>query len=80
MNEYDFSRIPQDNHPRGPFEHLLVTMPSNAEVRRSVEDAVEESMQTYDRDQLLSFEDYNTILAQIADSVFERMLDDERPH
>ena len=24
-------------------------------------------MQTYDRDQLLSFEDYNTILAQIAD-------------
>lgn len=73
-------RIPQkDNHPRGPFEHLLVTMPSNAEVRRSVEDAVEESMQTYDRDQLLSFEDYNTILEQIADSVFERMLDDERP-
>ena len=54
-------------------------MPSNAEVRRAVEDAVESEIQRFDYDQKMSYKAYWDVLQQVADSVFERMLEEMRP-
>jgi hypothetical protein len=55
-------------------------MPSNQEVRRAVEDAVETEIQRCDFDQVLRNKDYEAILVAVADEVFHnRLLAEMRP-
>lgn len=54
-------------------------MPSNAEVRRAVEDVVETEIQRFDYDQKLSYKAYDVILQEVADDVLNRLMDRGRP-
>lgn len=53
--------------------------PSNNEVRRNIEDKVHEAIQTYDSDQWLRLNDYDAIHREISDTLWERLLDNNRP-
>ena len=54
-------------------------MRSNQEVRKAVEDLVETWIQYTDSEQQLAYEQYDAILAQVADELFDRLLDAARP-
>ena len=54
-------------------------MPSNQEVRKAVEDVVETEIQKTDTEQKLEYQEYDSILVEVADALFQRLLHEMRP-